>query len=110
VAGESQARGHADHPGLGDAEIERAPRVLPGEARGHGGLGQIGVERDDSFILGAQLDQRLPERGARGLRRHHFFPSADSSAMIDAAHTGAGLPAISWTALQLIRSGVDHQL
>src|SRR5262249_27641636 len=82
LAGERQARADADHVRFGDAQVEGPLGMLLREARGHRRLRQIGVERDDPLVSGAQLDQGFSEGGAAGFCGHHFFSSAPSSSTI----------------------------
>src|SRR4029077_17097759 len=62
--------------------VERPGRILLREVHRHGRLRQVGVERDDPLVLGAQIEERFAERGATGFGRHHFFSRALSSSTI----------------------------
>src|SRR5262249_2290379 len=87
--------GEADHPRLGDADVERARRIRLGERGGHRGLGEGGVDGDDALVARAQVEQRLAQGGAGGLAGPHDLPSPSSSATIGAAQPGTDGPTIS---------------
>ncbi len=74
LARHGEPRRHADHVRLGDADVERAIRILLREGRRHRRLREVGVERDDARVLGSELDQGFPERGARRFGWHRSVP------------------------------------
>ncbi len=66
LAGKRQPAGNRYHVGLSDAHSEEAFRIFLLELCAEGGLGQIGIQRNDIGIALAQLNQRLPVGFARG--------------------------------------------
>ncbi len=65
-----EAGGNVDHVRLGDADVEEALGVGVLQLRGGGGLGEVGLDRDDVDAFVREFDERLAQGLAGRLLRH----------------------------------------